>query len=107
VPGLHSFDDMDTVIQNFNSAGWSRLNAVETHETVYAESGMRYHQTRLKARRTDRRAFVMVGGRQPAAFFTKSAIRASTPAVSFMTAKETGHISPSSRLASGWNSNDA
>jgi hypothetical protein len=39
-----------------------------------------------------------------AAFFTSSAIRASTAAVSFVTAKETGHISPSSRLASGWNS---
>ena len=88
-------------------ASWYSVNSAETHETDYVESGMRYHRTRLKARRTDRRAFVMIGGRQPAAFFTSSAIRASTPAVSFVTAKETGHISPSSRLASGWNSNDA
>ena len=42
--------------------------------------------------------------RQPAPFFTSSAMRASTRAVSFPTAKETGHISPSSSLASGWNS---
>ena len=39
------------------------------------------------------------------AFFTSSAIRASERGVSSVTANETGHISPSSRRASGWNSN--
>ena len=44
---------------------------------------------------------------QPPAFLTSSAICFSTAGVSFATANETGHISPSSRAASGWNSNDA
>ena len=39
---------------------------------------------------------------QPAAFFTSSAIRFSTAGVSFVTANATGHMSPSSSLASGW-----
>ena len=39
---------------------------------------------------------------QPAAFLMRSAIFDSTLGVSFVTANSTGHISPSSRLASGW-----
>ena len=41
-------------------------------------------------------------GAQPAAFLASSAIRASTAGVSSITANSVGHISPSSRLASGW-----
>ena len=41
----------------------------------------------------------------PTAFFTSSAIRASTAGVSSVTAKATGHISPSSSRASGWKPN--
>jgi hypothetical protein len=39
---------------------------------------------------------------QPAAFLMRSAIRFSTAEVSLMTANSVGHISPSSRRASGW-----
>jgi hypothetical protein len=40
---------------------------------------------------------------QPAAFLMRSAIFDCTLGVSLVTANSTGHISPSSRLASGWN----
>src|SRR5262249_37668488 len=39
---------------------------------------------------------------QPAACFTSSTIRFSTAGVSVMTANSVAHMSPSSRLASGW-----
>ena len=41
-------------------------------------------------------------GPQPAAFLTRSAICASVRGVSLITANSVGHMSPSSRLASGW-----
>ena len=44
-------------------------------------------------------------GCQLAAFFTSSAMRASTRSVSFVTANAIGHISSSSILASGWKPN--
>jgi len=39
---------------------------------------------------------------QPAAFLTSSVMRASTRGFSAVTANATGHISPSSMVASGW-----
>ncbi len=41
------------------------------------------------------------------AFFTSAAIRFSSAAVSFVSAKDVGHMLPSSRFASGWNPNVA
>ena len=46
-------------------------------------------------------------GPQLTAFFTSASIRASSAAVNSVRAKDTGHMAPSSSLASAWNSNVA
>src|SRR5512132_180256 len=44
-------------------------------------------------------------GLQLTAFFTSAAIFFSSPAVSFVSAKEVGHMAPSSRFAASWKPN--
>lgn len=77
-------------------------------ETPVNAVSRRFGMSRLTSRRLFSRAPrtsmapQSVARAQPAAFLTRSVIRASTVGVSWITANSVAHMSPSSSVASGW-----